>query len=1622
MVFRSQPSSLVITLVLTAFLVACGGADPDSKIESTTEPVIPKNTLTGVALDGYLKDARVCIDLNRNFYCDSDDGENVLTGSAGEYSLTVTGVNLSGYSVIVEAIPNQTIDMDNPDKTIDKAFVLSAPATQATLVTPFSSLISTIAEQRGTNFDTAKQVLAQLLAVDAEDLMSDYVAGQERKDKELHLLAQGLTKIMQAGEQAAVESGIGRTIARQGTRAKLGLIEFGVLKSLTDNLVGTNNPQAMDEIVRDFVSGVQVSTAEIVDNRVVIIPKAPNSGLVNDEADTFSWSWVGHFTDISDYEYSRDGGNAWQAASAMPLYVGLDAYGIGAIQVRIRADENRGRQAGFPVLSDKVFTRVLAPSAPASLTVNDANNHFDWQLVPEYTEYASYEFSLDSGANWQAITAKPQPVEDLAIAVGALQLRLIEGAKLNSPAGLIITSNMPFTVTPTRPLAPMILAVNDEHDSFSWQPLAAYPQVSDYEVYINGAWRQAISNPEFVGNNDYTANSIKIRVFSDATNGREAGIPAIIALAFTQDLGKPAAALNAVVDDIQDSFDWDYVSGFESASYYEISTDAGQTWGAVNTKPAVVDDGEFSVGQVCVRVIANAIDTHVPGGILCSEAAFTLKPVTPEAPTVPVTDDALDTFGWQWTPGFEQATAYEIKTSDLDWKTVNANPYQLPIDNIYQIGEVQVRVKGNALTGREPSLSLLSLNAYTVKPSQPDAPINPLQDDNLNSFDWALLTEYPRPSDYEFSVDGGTNWLLVSEKPLLLGDVNIAAGLVQVRVKGNATNGMPAGKPLVSTVDFIAGVQPEAPTNPEIVNASGVGITNGLKWNWVAGFVDASHYEYSKDGGLSWTEVSSNPQHMGSQIYSKDEVLVRVRGNAKSPEANPPGKTMDATAASGQFIAMEFVPMLAAGRVMTISESYNGSNLFRFDSNEMCWAQFDANGEGEPIYWGDRDSYIDRIELVDKLSALNLDSACGLVGWDAAPESLVMASTAISSSGNSKPVNMSRGYGSFWAKSDTDYVVYNNGSITTPSSMGSQYYPYWKLAETSEVMALLLVIKNGAVTRVDAIETKESSLNASLLAEMVKTDPVLSDVETIQSDMQVLNIEVTVLAAELDRAYIAYRLYVDLIIKNRPTTTSADLAELKSDLDGLQTQKTALSLVLTRSQASIKALHALNYLLTLGTNLDDVTNKITSIAGENGQALHGAALELYQAIHQLQLILKDFDATYTELTEAVDSGGLSDAINTQLNLLVARLNALQSGADVTSAQTTAMQALVRAKSDGYTVAQADAVVGTHFSKLDINGDYLPGNTSFAQGWRCVSDTRFANFSRIWTLLADGQPGGEDNLSFDDGTNTESNVMGSTGLLKRYNDTSHCGRSDWQVPGLTQTETLATSGSSYSRTIDTSVFPNHLAMTDEYDKYNGGKRFFYWLNKADVTDGAKQQAFTFKTSNNYGSSNGFFDKSVSEFDEKVFIARFVSDISPYELIDINGSVTTQLADAKCGRDKVNGGYWQLFDDKGSARFKNFNDLAAIVDGVNAASLCGLTTWAIPSFEELQTLYPFDESVFINNEVSDNYNQKACYVSLDESSLGYSGKRKRCLEIDGTETYVTYEGGYNMYPSLYRLRGN
>jgi hypothetical protein len=119
-------------------LVGCGGSGGDNA----------SSTIGGVAIDGYLGGAKVCVDLNMNFKCDAGEPSDI-TKDDGSYSIPWSDGNAAGLVVITETLPT-TKDSDDLGKTFEevgkKPFVLAAPVpegeTTDVKITPMTTMIT----------------------------------------------------------------------------------------------------------------------------------------------------------------------------------------------------------------------------------------------------------------------------------------------------------------------------------------------------------------------------------------------------------------------------------------------------------------------------------------------------------------------------------------------------------------------------------------------------------------------------------------------------------------------------------------------------------------------------------------------------------------------------------------------------------------------------------------------------------------------------------------------------------------------------------------------------------------------------------------------------------------------------------------------------------------------------------------------------------------------------------------------------------------------------------------------------------------------------------------------------------------------------------------------------------------------------------------------------------------------------------------------------------------------------------------------------------------------------------------------------------------------------------------
>jgi len=124
---RSFASFSALVAVLIG-LSGCGGGG--GSVGSTS--------ISGSVIDGYIRGAVVCVDVNGNLRCDADEPRGV-SGEGGAYSINA-GFNVSGYNVIAEVGVDAVDEEEGP---VTSAFSLAAPADSASVqVTPLTTMVS----------------------------------------------------------------------------------------------------------------------------------------------------------------------------------------------------------------------------------------------------------------------------------------------------------------------------------------------------------------------------------------------------------------------------------------------------------------------------------------------------------------------------------------------------------------------------------------------------------------------------------------------------------------------------------------------------------------------------------------------------------------------------------------------------------------------------------------------------------------------------------------------------------------------------------------------------------------------------------------------------------------------------------------------------------------------------------------------------------------------------------------------------------------------------------------------------------------------------------------------------------------------------------------------------------------------------------------------------------------------------------------------------------------------------------------------------------------------------------------------------------------------------------------
>ncbi|MGH1358504.1 MAG: thrombospondin type 3 repeat-containing protein [Burkholderiaceae bacterium] len=283
-----------IAVAIGILLAACGDTD------STTQVV----SQSGTAIDGYLGNAQVCLDLNNDGACTDGEPEST-TDANGNFTLEATPAQFTSHSILVVAIAGQTIDSDTPGTPVTQGFKLSAPpgltnAAGNSIVTPITTVLDKERAQtpdKSTEDIIATSPTANTLCGHMGEtadvkacVTADHVENATSSDtltrvtaQRKQLVARVLTRVIADAEGKAAADPLGETTAAKRSldaalvNRSLSIVEKvddalmnaeGDAQSVDTNAIATRNSLLGSGGLKSLVNSSQTTSTSVAANKV----------------------------------------------------------------------------------------------------------------------------------------------------------------------------------------------------------------------------------------------------------------------------------------------------------------------------------------------------------------------------------------------------------------------------------------------------------------------------------------------------------------------------------------------------------------------------------------------------------------------------------------------------------------------------------------------------------------------------------------------------------------------------------------------------------------------------------------------------------------------------------------------------------------------------------------------------------------------------------------------------------------------------------------------------------------------------------------------------------------------------------------------------------------------------------------------------------------------------------------------------------------------------------------------------------------------------------------------------------------------------------------------------------
>jgi chitodextrinase len=642
-------------------------------------------------------------------------------------------------------------------------------------------------------------------------------------------------------------------------------------------------------------------------------PGAPAFSVITSSSATATWTAASDNVGVTAYEWSRNGGSTWTSVGTALSANITGLTGSTAYTVLVHARDAAGNTGAnssntFTTLAATDTTAPTTPGTPSFNTVTATSANATWTASSDNVSVTGYEYSLNGGA-WTATGSASPGVSLSGLSSGVAQTFAVRAK--DAANNTSISSSNSFTtldnVAPGAPGTPGFSSVTGSSAVASWSAASDNVGVSGYEYSLNGgAWTAASSGVTLSGLTNGASYSLQVRAFDAAGNRGSASSNSFTTLD-TAAPGAPGAPSFSSITGSSAVASWSAASDNVGVSGYEYSLNGG-AWTAASSGVTISGLTNGTSYSLLVR----AYDAAGNRGSASSNSFSTLDTAAPSAPGTPSFSSIT---GSSAVVSFAASSdnvgvaGYEYMLNGGGWGVASSG---MTVSGLANGTTYSFQVRAFDAAGNRSNLSLNSFTTLdTAAPSAPGTPAFSSIGATSAVMSFGAASDNVGVAGYEYSLNGGA-WTGASSGMTLSGLSTAAGYTVQVRAYDAAGNRGVASSNSFSTVDNVVPGAPGAPSFSSIGSTTAV-----ASWGAASDNIGVSSYEYSIDGGSSWTNVGNTTSATVSGLVAAGTTTVQIRARDAAGNAG--------SASSGSVTTIATIT-IANRNIQTTVPGFNGSS------------------------------------------------------------------------------------------------------------------------------------------------------------------------------------------------------------------------------------------------------------------------------------------------------------------------------------------------------------------------------------------------------------------------------------------------------------------------------------------------------------------------------------------------------------------------------------------------------------------------------------------------------------------------------------------------------------------------